>query len=209
VVNIDDPVVRRYEIDYISMLGNSEVSSDDTSSSLNPTNLSSKFSMTFAERVLSGPSASITNNRRLWWMLEGTRAAYGEYDFILVFLEPCPLFNTIRPDADEQHRHRIESAKGMVQSWAGSVTLVRKQDRVEEGVPALSPQLSYGSVEAMAAHTDRLQKAKRMAEKAGKMQLVEEALPQPNFKKGVSCSVLSRRQQAEEKHRARLARGRR
>jgi hypothetical protein len=199
----------RYETDHTSMLGNSEVSSDDTSSSLHPTNLSSKFPMTFVERVLSGPSASITSNRRLWWMLEGTRAAYAEYDVILVFLEPCPLLNTIRPDADEKHRRRIESAKGMVQSWEGSVSLVLKQDRVKEEVPVMSPQLSYGSVEAMAAHTDRLQKAKEIAEKAGKMQLVGEALPQPNFKKNVSCSVLSRRQQAEEKHRARLARGRR
>jgi hypothetical protein len=201
-------IVTPNEINHTFMLGNSEVSSDDPSSSLNPTNLSSKFQMMFVERVLSGPSASITNNRRLWWMLEGTKAAYSEFDFILVFLEPSPLLNTIRPDVDEKHRNRMEGAVGKVQSWKGSVSLVRKQDRVEEEVPALSPQLSYGSVEAITAHTDRLQKAKGMVEKAGKMKLVEEALPQPNFKKGVSCSVLSRRQQAEEKHRARLARGR-
>jgi len=68
--------------------------------------------------------------------------------------------------------------------------------------------LSYGSVEAITAHTDRLKNAKEMAEKTGKMELVEKAHPQAEFAKSVGLSVSTRREAAEAKHRARIARER-
>jgi len=67
---------------------------------------------------------------------------------------------------------------------------------------------SLHSAKAMIAHNGRLHKAKCMAQKAGKMELVEKALPQAQFAKSVGLSVSNRREAAEVKFLAQIARRR-
>jgi hypothetical protein len=107
------------------MLGNSERSSDDFCFLLRPRYLSTNFSGAFVEPVLSGPRASFAENNNRF---------SSNYDIVLRALKPCAQLNSLRPDVDEKHRNRIESAVGRCQSMAGPVSLVPKQDRVQEAV---------------------------------------------------------------------------
>jgi len=145
---------------------------------------------------------------RIAWMKDGYSTAYSKYDQILMNLSPRTLVTNTRPDEDEAHCKRLKSGQGTCQSFRGVVLLVSKQERVKEAVPASEPNLRVASIGAMSTHDERLLKAKELRSKPGKMSLVEESSPQPQFAKAVRSSVSTRRKEAEKKHLARIARAR-